>query len=96
MKEQRGYQYNLNYCALVFFLMLNIQIFGQTTQDILKLEIKITDGQTYLNFPVNTSDPMVRTTISLDGKSNDSFTINLASGNLQLRTFFDVSPGVRH
>ena len=57
----------------------------------MKREIKILKGQTYLNLPVNSSDRLVRATISVDGKPLDRFTINLAEENPEFWTFFDVT-----
>jgi len=61
------------------------------SEDILKREIKVRKGQTYLNFPVNNSDRLVRATIKLKGTPLDRFTINLAEKDPSFWVFFDVS-----
>ena len=58
----------------------------------LKKEIEIEKGQYYLNLPVKNSERLVRTTIRLNGKPLDQFTINLASSDPDFWTFFDVTP----
>jgi fructan beta-fructosidase len=67
--------------------------FGQTPGDrVLKKEIEIKKGQHYLNLPVKNSERLVRTTIRLNEKPLDQFTINLASSDPDFWTFFDVTP----
>jgi sucrose-6-phosphate hydrolase SacC (GH32 family) len=79
------------YAMFILFLS-GMQIFCQVSnENLLKREIKILKGQTFLNLPVNSSDRMVRATISEDGKPLDLFTINLAEKNPEFWTFFDVS-----
>lgn len=92
MKNYRGYISILS-SLLILFLVIHFPVCGQKTQqDLVKREIKILKGQTYLNFPVNNSDPLLRITISLDGKPLDRFTINLAREEPRFWTFFDVTP----
>lgn len=67
---------------------LTVQSFGQLSET---KKIKIKKGQLYLNFPVNQAAPPVKASIMLDGKPLDQFTINLANGNPQFWTYFDVS-----
>ena len=59
---------------------------------VLKKEIRIRKGQTYLNLPVKNSERLVRATIRLNGKPLDQFTINLANSDPDFWTFFDVTP----
>jgi fructan beta-fructosidase len=92
MKKCRGFR-NIRKLMWVLLLGINIPLSGQkNSPDITKREIKILRGQTFLNFPVNNSDPLVRITIRLDGKPLDRFTINLAEEDPQFWTFFDVAP----
>ena len=79
-------------CLLLLFYAFSIA-FGQTPGDrVLKKEIEIEKGQYYLNLPVKNSERLVRTTIRLNGKPLDQFTINLASSDPDFWTFFDVTP----
>jgi fructan beta-fructosidase len=81
-----------NISAVFMLLILYVQAIGQTPiLAPMKKEFKIAKGQTFLNFPVNSSDPMVRVTIRMDGKPLDRFTINLANTKPQYWTFFDVT-----
>lgn len=66
-------------------------LLGQESK-ILKKEIRIKKGQTYLNLPVKNSERLVRATIRLNGKPLDQFTINLANSDPDFWTFFDVTP----
>ena len=69
-----------------------LQIKGQApSPNVIKKDFKISKGQTFLNFPVNNSDRLMRVTIRLDGKPLDRFTINIASERPEFYTFFDVS-----
>src|SRR4030042_2053925 len=79
------------YTVLIIFLS-GMQVFCQVSKEnLMKREIKILEGQTLLNLPVNSSDRMVRATISVDGKPLDLLTINLAEKDPEFWTFFDVS-----
>jgi fructan beta-fructosidase len=78
-------------CFLLQFFAFSIA-FGQTPGDrVLKKEIEIKKGQYYLNLPVKNSERLVRTTIRLNGKPLDQFTINLAGSDPDFWTFFDVT-----
>jgi sucrose-6-phosphate hydrolase SacC (GH32 family) len=65
---------------------------GQNPEDtVLKREIKIRKGQTYLNLPVKNSDLLVQATISLKDIPLERFTINLAVDEPDFWVFFDVT-----
>jgi fructan beta-fructosidase len=70
-------------------IVLTLESYGQAALESKK--IKIGKGVTYLNFPVNSADPVVTARVMLDGKPLDKFTINLAITNPQFWTFLDVS-----
>lgn len=90
---KRHIRNTLQICLSLFLLLtFSFQAEGQAKTDNLKREIKIKKGQTYLNFPVKNSDPLVRVTIRLNGKPLDQFTINLAVTDPDFWTFFDVTP----
>lgn len=78
--------------------MINFHLVAQSPPEnsgiaeIKSKEILISKGQYYLNFPVNNDDQLVRARIKLDGKILDQFTINLADGNPEFWTFFDLTP----
>jgi fructan beta-fructosidase len=77
---------------MVILFLSGMQVFCQVSKEnLMKREIKILNGQTLLNLPVNSSDRTVRATISVDGKPLDRFTINLAEKNPEYWTFFDIS-----
>lgn len=79
--------------CLLLILITFIVSYGQATNNqVLRKEIRIKKGQTYLNLPVKNSDRLVRTTIRLNGKPLDQFTINLANSDPDFWTFFDVTP----
>lgn len=75
-----------------FSIIFYCSVFAETlTPNILKREIKIQKGQTFLNLPVNNSDRLLRLKIKLEDKTLDLFTINLATEKPEFWTFFDVS-----
>lgn len=78
--------------AVVMFLN-GIQAFCQNSDEtVLKREIKIKKGQTYLNLPVKSSDRLVQATIKLKEVPVERFTINLAVDEPDFWAFFDVTP----
>ena len=72
----------------IFLILLSSQAAGQ---NIVQREIKIQKDQTFLNLPVNNSDPSLTLSIKLDEKALDRFTINLAVEEPEFWTFFDVT-----
>lgn len=92
VKRQNRVELANCFCAIVLLIVMNINAFSQPINSTtMKREIKIQKGQTYLNFPVNNSDRSLRTTIILEGKALDRFTINLAQENPMFWTYFDIS-----
>ncbi|HEX2970400.1 MAG TPA: glycoside hydrolase family 32 protein [Bacteroidales bacterium] len=85
---------NIKNCTLFFLLVLcTFSLAGQNSTDqVLRKEIKIKKGQTYLNLPVKTSDRLLKATLRFNGKPLDQFTINLAGSDPDFWTFFDVTP----
>lgn len=79
-------------CLLLILITFTISHGQAANNQVLKKEIRIKKGQTYLNLPVKNSDRLVRTTIRLNGKPLDQFTINLANSDPDFWTFFDVTP----
>ncbi len=79
-------------CFLLFLITFTSSHGQAANNQVLKKEISIKKGQTYLNLPVKNSDRLVRTTIRLNGKPLDQFTINLANSDPDFWTFFDVTP----
>jgi fructan beta-fructosidase len=85
-------------CLIIFAMSLSITLLAQSPVNsssdskMKSREITIKEGQTYLNLPVNNSDRLVRARVKVDGVTLDQFTINLADGNPDFWTFFDVTP----
>jgi fructan beta-fructosidase len=78
---------------LIIFIILSSSLFAQKTDgDVIKREIRIRKGQTYLNLPVKNSEKLVRAIIRQGGKPLDRFTINLANEDPDFWTYFDVTP----
>jgi fructan beta-fructosidase len=79
-------------CLILLCPLISIRVFNQTTdQAVLKREIKIKEGQTYLNLPIKNTDRLVQATIKLNNMPLDRFTINLSVDKPDYWTFFDVS-----
>ena len=79
--------------CIITGISISCQTDGQTSA---KLVIKIEEGQTYLNFPVNNSDPLKRVTIRLGEIPLDRFTINLAEEEPEFWTFFATGSPIRN
>ncbi len=81
-----------NFILSLALIVLTAVADGQNvTGNVIRKEIRIKKGQTYLNFPVNNSDKLVRATVTVKGKPVERFTINLATADPSFYTFFDVS-----
>ncbi|MEO5997805.1 MAG: DUF4980 domain-containing protein, partial [Chitinophagaceae bacterium] len=76
------------FCLLICMIFGGNSIFGQDTIR----QIKILKGQQYVNFPVNESSKLTRTTVKVDGKTIDQFTIKLATEKPDYWVFFDAAP----
>jgi sucrose-6-phosphate hydrolase SacC (GH32 family) len=92
MKDLRSYRLLCSMGLISICFIFAHKLPGQDSQKkVLQRQIKIEQGNTYLNLPVNSADRMVRATIKLDGTPLDRFTINLAEEKPEFWTFFDVT-----
>ena len=74
-----------NFILSLALIALTAVADGQNvTGNVIRKEIRIKKGQTYLNFPVNNSDKLVRATVTVKGKPVERFTINLATADPSL------------
>ena len=77
--------------AIVFISFVSARAQNILGSDTVR-QIKITKGQTYLNFPVTETNKLTRAKISVNGKLIDQFTIKLATENPDYWVFFDATP----
>src|SRR5438105_5475886 len=77
--------------SCVFNLITHAQQISNNADDTTR-QIKIQNGQMYLNFPVAESAKLKRARIIYEGKVIDKFTIKIDAEKPDYWVFFDVSP----